>query len=104
MRIVIEVDGEKVTAIGPDTAPATATEAAAAAYGEPIADPAPRELLALAKKLGALSAGAAQFGRGAALASSAPVGVATMPSSAAPQRKATKRARGSTKKRARSSR
>jgi hypothetical protein len=66
MRIVIEVDGEKVTVNGPDAAP-----------GGPVPNPVeappgppPAALLARAKKLGAMSAGAAQFGRGAALASS----------------------------------
>jgi hypothetical protein len=67
MRIVIEVDGEKVTAIGPDTAPGT-VDASAPNVGDPLPGPPPAALLERAKKLGAMSAGAAQFGRGAALA------------------------------------
>ena len=103
MRIVIEVDGEKITAIGPDTAPVASTDAAAAAYGDPLPGPASPELLERAKKLGALSAGAARFGRGAALASSAPGDAEPMRSSEPPTRKAVKHAR-STRKRARRSR
>jgi hypothetical protein len=68
MRIVIEVDGEKVTVNGPD--------AALGALAGPVPNPVdappgppPAALLERAKKLGAMSAGAAQFGRGAALAS-----------------------------------
>jgi hypothetical protein len=62
MKIVIEVDGDKISAIS----------------GEHLAEddvlpaePSP-ELLARAKKLGAMNAGAANFMRGAALASSTP--------------------------------
>jgi hypothetical protein len=104
MRIVIEVDGEKITAIGPDTAPAASTEAAAAAYGDPLPGPAPRELLQRAKKLGARSAGAAQFARGAALASSTPVSLEPTPSAEPRKRNAATRARRPTKTRARRSR
>jgi hypothetical protein len=104
MRIVIEVEGEKVTAVGPDTAPAASTEAAAAAYGDPLPGPAPRELLQRAKKLGALSAGAARFGRGAALAASAPAGVELSASGKPPKRRAAARVRKQTAKRARRSR
>ena len=103
MRIVIEVDGEKVTAIGPDAAPAS-TDAAAAMAGDPVPGPASPELLERARKLGALSAGAAQFGRGAALA--APPTVVSEPR--APGRvhrraaaKSSKTTQGSRRKRAR---
>ena len=67
MRIVIEVDGEKVTAIGPDAAPAAADPSTM--QGDALPGPLPPELLERATKLGAMSAGPAQFGRGAALAS-----------------------------------
>ena len=66
MRIVIEVDGQTVTAIGPDAAPA-ALAGPVPMVGDAPPGPAPEKLLERAKKLGALSAGAAQFGRGAAL-------------------------------------
>jgi hypothetical protein len=66
MRIVIEVDGQRITAVGPDAAPAALD--AVAMVGDAPPGPAPKALLDRAKKLGAISAGAAQFGRGAALA------------------------------------
>ncbi len=98
MRIVIEVDGEKVTAIGPDTAPAAPGDAAAS-YGDPLPGPAPRELLERAKRLGAQSAGAAQFGRGAAVATATPI--VAEPAMVRPPRKAasTKRKRTAARKR-----
>jgi hypothetical protein len=68
MRIVIEVDGEKVTAIGTEAASA-AFESPVPTVGDPPPGPAPETLLARARKLGAMSAGAARFGIGAALAS-----------------------------------
>ena len=69
MRIVIEVDGEKVTVGGGDVGSAAV---------EPPG-PAPAALLARAKKLGALSAGASSFGRGAALAATAQAGATIKP-------------------------
>lgn len=102
MRIVIEVDGEKVTAIGPDTAPAAPGDAAAS-YGDPLPGPAPRELLERAKRLGAQSAGAAQFGRGAAVASATLV-AAEPTSVSATRKRATTRKRTATRKGARRSR
>jgi len=66
MKIVIEVEGEKVSVVGPE---AVRTNVADIPPGPPPAD-----LLARAKKLGALSAGAAQFGTGAALAATASAG------------------------------
>lgn len=68
MRIVIEVDGQTVTAIGPDAAPVS-LGGPAPMVGDQPPGPAPAALLERARKLGAKSAGAAQFGRGAALAS-----------------------------------
>ena len=59
MKIVIEVDGEKVTAGG-------AGDVGSAGVMPP--GPPPAELLARAKKLGAFSAGGCSFGQGAALA------------------------------------
>jgi hypothetical protein len=97
MRIVIEIDGERVTAIGPDAA-SPAPGDAAAAYGDPLPGPAPPELLERAKKLGALSAGPPQFGRGAALSAAAPVGVEPKPAAVQRQRISAKRKRASTKK------
>lgn len=62
MRIVIEVDGDKISAIGGEHL---------AEDDMPPAEP-PPELLARAKKLGAMNAGAASFMRGAVLASTTP--------------------------------
>jgi hypothetical protein len=97
MRIVIEVEGEKITAIGPDAAPAALGDAAAI-YGDPVPGPAPAELLARAKKLGALSAGAAQFGRGAALVTAAAVAREPKPSSGARKRTFAKKKQASARK------
>jgi hypothetical protein len=88
MRIVIEVDGEKVTAVG--------TGGVGSGAVEPPG-PAPAALLARAKKLGALSAGASTFGRGAALAATAQAGETIKP---ARRTRAKKAAKKSAKKRA----
>ena len=88
MRIVIEVEGEKVTAIGSD---------AVANAGDALPGPAPAALLARAKQLGAMSAGAAQFGIGAALA-------ATAPASETPQGSPPPRGKRAAKRRGRRSR
>lgn len=72
MRIVIEVNGQTVTAIGPNDAPA-ALGSPVPMVGDAPPGPAPEGLLARAKKLGALSAGAAQFDCGAALTTPATV-------------------------------
>jgi hypothetical protein len=96
MRIVIEVDGEKVTVMGPDAGPG----ALAGPVPNPVEappGPPPAALLERAKKLGAMSAGAAQFGRGAALASSTRM-------EEEPKSPARTRARKAEKKRARRSR
>ena len=68
MRIVIEVNGEKVTTTGADN-PTGAVANVDAPPGPP-----PAALLARAKKLGAMSAGPATFGIGAALAATAQAG------------------------------
>ena len=68
MRIVIEVNGEKVTAISSDAVPSSPAN-----VGDALPGPPPAALLERAKKLGAMSAGPAQFGIGTALASMAPV-------------------------------
>ena len=68
MRIVIEIDGEKVTAVTTES-PAGAPVEAHAPPG-----PAPAALLERAKKLGAMSAGPASHGIGAALAATAEAG------------------------------
>jgi hypothetical protein len=68
MRIVIELDGPGVTATGPEGARGRVEGALPMVGDRPPAD-APAELLARARKLGALSAGAARIGPGAALAS-----------------------------------
>ena len=60
MRILIEIDGQKITAIGPEAAPG-ALEAPVPAVGDAPPGPPPPALLERAKKLGARSAGAAQF-------------------------------------------
>ena len=91
MRIVIDVEGEKVTVNGPDTGGSVGEPAAP--YGDPLPGSAPPELLARAKKLGATSAGAAQFGRGAALASS------VLDAEVVPARRARKRAAATARKR-----
>jgi hypothetical protein len=63
VKIVIEIDGEKVTAVSPVLqAPAPAVPSA-----EPAPGAAPAAVLERARKLGALSAGAARLGTGAAL-------------------------------------
>jgi hypothetical protein len=67
MRIVIEIDGQKITAIGPDAA-FGALDAPVPTVGDAPPGSPPAALLERAKKLGAMSAGAAQFGTGAALA------------------------------------
>jgi hypothetical protein len=81
MRIVIEVDGEKVTAGGGDVG-------SVAPPG-----PAPAALLARAKKLGALSAGASSFGRGAAMAATAEAGETIKPARRTRAKKAAKKAK-----------
>jgi hypothetical protein len=88
MRIVIEVDGEKVKVAG-------GGEIESGAVAPP--GPAPAALLARAKKLGALSAGASTFGRGAALAATAQTGETIKP---VRRSKAKKTAKKSPKKRA----
>jgi hypothetical protein len=92
MRIVIEVDGEKVTALG-------SGDIGSAAVAPP--GPAPAALLARAKKLGALSAGASTFGRGAALVATAQAGETIKPARRTKARKTAKKtAKKSKKKRA----
>lgn len=93
MRIVIEVNGDKVTAIRSDEAAPNAS----ANVGDVPPGPPPAALLERAKKLGAMSAGAAQFGVGAALASTAQV-------SETPKASRAQRAKKAAKKRARTSR
>jgi hypothetical protein len=83
MRIVIEVDGEKVTATG------GTGDVGSAAVGPPGA--APAALLARAKKLGALSAGASSFGRGAALAEMPQAGKTRKPARRTRAKKAAKK-------------
>jgi hypothetical protein len=73
MRIVIEVDGEKVTAIGSDSPSGTPANVDAPPGSPPAA------LLERAKKLGAMNAGPATFGVGAALAATANAGEALEP-------------------------
>jgi hypothetical protein len=68
MKIVIEVHGEKVTAVSADHSGATPVNA------DIPPGPAPAELLARAKKLGAKSAGPAAFGIGVALAAAEQAG------------------------------
>ena len=67
MKIVIEVTGDQVTSVNYGDSAA----APLANVGDTVPGPLPPELLERARKLGAMNAGAAQFGRGAALASSA---------------------------------
>src|SRR5262245_17331922 len=93
MRIVIDVEGEKLTVGTPETSDRLGETAAP--YGDPLPGNLPPELLARAKKLGAKSAGPAQFGRGAALATSAVVDAELVP----PNRAARKRTRPSGRKR-----
>jgi hypothetical protein len=96
MRIVIEIDGQKITAIGPEAAPG-ALAAPVPAVGDAPPGPPPPGLLERAKKLGAMSAGAAQFGTGAALAEATLPGKkparAARPRPARAARKRTRRAR-----------
>jgi hypothetical protein len=63
MKFIIDIDGDKVTLGG---LPTPAGGAAVPASDAPPPAP-PASLLERARKLGALSAGAAQIGRGAAL-------------------------------------
>ena len=68
MRIVIEIDGDKVKAITTESPAGTPVE------GHAPPGPAPAALLERAKKLGAMSAGPASYGIGAALAATAQAG------------------------------
>jgi hypothetical protein len=70
MRIVIEIDGTQIASIVTEPIGRSAP-AAMAMVGDVPPGPAPRELLERAKKLGAISAGPAQLGIGAALHASA---------------------------------
>jgi hypothetical protein len=83
MKIVIEVDGEKVTVGGSDVGSGVVAPPG----------PAPAALLARAKKLGALSAGASTFGRGAALAATAEAGETIKPARRARVKKTAKKAK-----------
>jgi len=65
IRIVIEVEGQKITAIDAETVPGSPQ----ATIGNMPPGPPPEDLLKRAKKLGAKNAGAAQFGTGATLMS-----------------------------------
>ncbi len=95
MRIVIEIDGQKITAIGPDAA-SGALDAPVPTVGDAPPGPPPAALLERAKKLGAMSAGAAQFGIGAALAAaSLPGKQPVRDARARPAKAARKRARRS---------
>lgn len=91
MRIVIEIDDEKVVALrtegGPTQGPAPSGDEATAL----VASLPPLELLERARQLGALSAGGAQFGRGAALAATAPAGETPTVERKAAQRKSRRR-------------
>ncbi len=91
MRIVIEIDGNKVTAVGTERA----AQEAAGLPGFDATDAAPPPaLLERAKKLGAMNAGGARFGIGAALAATAAAGETPKVASAPPRRRrATKRRR-----------
>jgi hypothetical protein len=68
MRIVIEIDGTQIASIVTEPIGRSAPAAMAMVGDVP---PGPRELLERAKKLGAISAGPAQLGIGAALHASA---------------------------------
>lgn len=74
MRIVIEIEGDRVTALGSDGAARETLADVAADFADGLPGEPPASLLERAKKLGAMSAGAAQFGTGAALAAVAPAG------------------------------
>src|SRR5262245_45680887 len=93
MRILIEIDSQKITAIGPEAAPG-ALEAPVPAVGDAPPGPPPAALLERAKKLGAMNAGAAQFGTGAALAEE------TLPGKKTGARRAPPARKGSTETRA----
>lgn len=88
MRIVIEVEGEKVTSMSSDAVPSMLGN-----VGDALPGPPPPALLERAKKLGARSAGAAQFGRGTALASTVHFSEAAKPSRRAPRKKASNKRR-----------
>jgi hypothetical protein len=89
MRIVIEVQGDKVTSVSTNE---MATSLPPDIQNAPLASP-PLELLERAKKLGAFSAGSARFGRGAALASASPVNETPKPARGSSKKSARKRAR-----------
>ena len=93
MRIIIDVDGESVTAMNEGAGQAPSP------VGDPPPGRAPAELLARARKLGAKSAGAAQFGRGTALASAS--AVTPKPPKAPPKKKAGARKKAAKKRRSR---
>ena len=71
MRIVIEIDGEKVTGVREDRASDLAGSPVTDAREPALAIP-PPDLLARAKALGASSAGPAPFGIGAVVPATAP--------------------------------
>ena len=95
MRIVIEIDGEKVTSVGTE---ASLTEGPLPTGGDSLPGPAPADLLKRAKALGAMSAGAAQFGIGTALASASQAGKPLRPLDAKPPKASKKRVGGRAKR------
>jgi hypothetical protein len=75
MRIVIEIEGNQITVSSPDGVVRTAIGASMPDMGEAsMPGMPPAGLLERAKKLGAVSAGGAQFGSGAALAAAVDLG------------------------------
>ena len=94
MRIVIEVDGDKLTTVRPEGAVPVDL---AADFPEPVSSAPPASLLERAKQLGALSAGPAHYGTGAALAAAAPAGEAPK-LGGPPKRNAARKTRGRTRR------
>jgi hypothetical protein len=93
MRIVIDVEGDSVTAMNEGAGQAPSP------VGDPPPGRAPAELLARARKLGAKSAGAAQFGRGTALAAASAVTPKALPKKKAGARKKAAKKRGTRRSR-----
>ena len=93
MRIVIEIEGNKVTVLGPDGLTKEIAADVPPEFTEGLLAEPPASLLERARKLGAMSAGAARFGTGAALAAVVATGESPKLKSASRKRGEAKRSR-----------
>jgi len=88
MRIVIEIDGSKVSVTGAEVAAPGVPAGLEGELAEAVPTEPPPGLLERARKLGAMSAGAARIGTGTALAAVAEAGEAIDLAAARPKTKA----------------